>query len=199
MITLYYAEPGCVSIRELYDRADTYSRRVFDDSEKEAPAYMSLFCRVLTDVGLADLGADPEQITIERSKYGKEYVKDRGIYYNVSHTSGLVCSAVSECEVGVDCETVRETDHLALAKRFFTAAEYERIAGADDPADEFFRVWTKKESYVKYTGEGFSRPLSSFDVNDIQDLQSTFRIGNTYVTLTGDVTHVKFIKEGRKK
>ena len=88
MITLYYAEPGCVSIRELYDRADTYSRRVFDDSEKEAPAYMSLFCRVLTDVGLADLGADPEQITIERSKYGK----DNGVVSIFSSTLDFIRS-----------------------------------------------------------------------------------------------------------
>ena len=111
----------------------------------------------------------------------------------------VVCSAVSDHDVGVDCETVREIDYEALSKRFFTQPEYERIKGAADPADEFFRIWTKKESYVKFTGEGFSRPLSSFDVADIEDIQTTFRIGNTYITLTGDVTHVKFIKEGRRK
>ncbi|MBP5209042.1 MAG: 4'-phosphopantetheinyl transferase superfamily protein [Clostridia bacterium] len=199
MISLYYSEPGSISIRELYERADTNSRKIFDESEKELVAYLSLFCRVLTDVGLADLGADPDQITVVKNEHGKEYVQDRGIYYNVSHTSGLVCSAVSDHDVGVDCETVREIDHEALSKRFFTQSEYERIKGAPDPLDEFFCIWTKKESYVKFTGEGFSRPLSSFDVSDIEDIQTTLRIGNTYITLTGDVTHVKFIKEGRRK
>lgn len=199
MISLYYAEPGSISIRELYDRADTYSRGLFDESNKDLPAYMSFFCRVMTDVGIAEFGADPEHLTIIKNEYGKEYIKNKGIFYNVSHTGGLLCAAVSDSEVGVDCETIREVDHLALAKRYFTDAEYESVRKSDDPEDEFFRIWTKKESYVKYTGEGFSRPLSSFEVSDVENIQSTFRLGGTYVTLTGDVTHIRFTKEGRYK
>ena len=198
MISLYYAEPGSISIRELYDRADTASKAIFDDSNKDITAYMSFFCRVMTDVGIAEFGADPEKLRVIKNKYGKEYIDGKNIFYNISHSGGLLCSAVSDYEVGVDCETVREIDHLALAKRFFTPAEYDRIAGSADSLDEFFRIWTKKESFVKYTGEGFARHLSSFDVSDIDAIQATFRIGNTFVTLTGDITHIRFIREGNK-
>ena len=197
MIRLYYAVPGSLSIRELYERADTHTRQVFDDSAKAAHDYCSLFCRVLSDVGIAEYGADPEQLEIYKNDFGKEYVKDRDIYYNVSHTYELLCSAVSDGEIGVDCETVSEKDWEALSERFFTKREYEAIKAAADPLDEFFKIWTKKESYVKYTGEGLSRPLDSFDTKDIEDIQTTYKISNTYLTVTGDISHIRFTKEGK--
>ena len=199
MIRLYYAAPGSLSIRELYERADTHTRKVFDDSAKDARDYCSLYCRVLSDIGIAEYGADPETLEIYKNDFGKEYIKDRNIYYNVSHTYGLLCSAVSDSEIGVDCETIREKDWEALSKRFFTQREYEAIKASDDPLDEFFRVWTKKESYVKYTGEGLSRSLSSFDVKDLENIQTTYKINTTYLTVTGDISHIRFTKEGNIK
>ncbi len=199
MISLYYAEPGSISIRELYDRADTHARAVFDDSNKDLRSYLSFFCRVMTDVGIAEFGADPENLTFSKNEHGKEYINNRNIFFNVSHTSGLVCSAVSDSEVGVDCETLREIDWQALSERYFTRRECEAINASPEPVCEFFRIWTKKESYVKYTGEGFSRPLPSFDSSELDAIQATFRIGNTFVTVTGDVSHIRFIKEGKNK
>lgn len=197
MISIYYAYPGSLSIRELYDRADTHSRKVFDDSAKAATDYCSLFCRVLSDIGIAEFGADPELLELSKNEYGKEYIVDRQIFYNVSHTKELLCSAVSDSEVGVDCETVCERDYKELSERFFTKREHEMIMNSHDPLDTFICVWTKKESYVKYTGTGLSTPLDSFDVADIEDMQSTYKIGNSYLTVTGEISHIKFIKEGK--
>ena len=196
MIRLYYAVPGSLSIRELYERADSNTRRIFDDSAKAAHDYCSLFCRVLSDIGLAEYGMDPEQLQIYKNEFGKEYIVDKPVYYNVSHSRELLCSAVSDSEIGVDCETVCEKDWNALSSRFFTKREYEAIRDSSDPLNEFFCVWTKKESYVKYTGEGLSRPLDSFDVKDIENIQTTYRIANTYLTVTGDISHIRFMKEG---
>ena len=197
MIRLYYAAPGSLSIRELYERADTRSRCIFDDSAKAAHDYCSLFCRVLSDIGITEYGADPEHIEYYKNEHGKEYIKNRQIYFNISHSVGLLCSAVSDSETGIDCETVREMDYEALSKRFFTKREHGSIMSSQNPLDEFFRIWTKKESYVKYTGEGLSRPLDSFDTKDLEDVQSTYRIGGTYLTVTGDITHIRFMKEGK--
>lgn len=196
MTVVYFAVPGSLSIRELYERADTNSRRLFDDSAKAAHDYYSLYCRVLSDIGIAEHGIDPEHIEIYKNEFGKEYIKDKNVFYNVSHTRELLCSAVSDSEIGVDCETIREIDSDALAERFFTKREYESIKNSPDPEDTFFCIWTKKESYVKYTGEGFSRPLNSFDVADIEDMQTTYRIANTFLTVTGDISHIRFMKEG---
>ena len=198
MISIYYAYPGSLSIRELYERADTHSRKIFDDSAKGAPDYCSLFCRVLSDIGIAEYGADPEMLEIYKNEHGKEYVADRQIFYNVSHTKELLCSAVSDSDVGIDCETVSDRDYEALSARFFTEREHKEITESRDPLDTFIKIWTKKESYVKYTGAGLSTPLDSFDVADIEDIQTTCKIGNTYLTVTGDISHIRFTKEGKQ-
>jgi len=46
-----------------------------------------------------------------------------------------------------------------------TASDLARtLAGYSDRTIRFFRVWTAKESYIKYTGNGMSEGLASFSV-----------------------------------
>ena len=143
--------------------------------------------RVLLKRALSDRGTDYEAEQKYKNEYGKEYFYSNALYYNVSHTKTLVCAAVSDSEVGVDCETLRAfDDHLKIAMRFFTENEYLKIKDAADPLREFFAVWTKKESYVKYTGKGFTVPFSSFDVYSLDTEQKTFEINGCFVTVTGD-------------
>ena len=65
-------------------------------------------------------------------------------------------------ELGVDVQkhetTVRSQ---AMAQRYFTEEEQAYVGG---DAGRFYEIWTKKESYIKYTGEGLKRNLRSFSV-----------------------------------
>ena len=65
--------------------------------------------------------------------------------------------------VGVDVESVRP-DRLAVAARFFAPEEQEMLRWSAKEAQDtvFARIWTRKEAYLKYTGEGLSHPLSTF-------------------------------------
>lgn len=61
---------------------------------------------------------------------------------------------------------------MKIAKRFFCDNEIKYITKAESEIDyRFFETWTKKESYVKYTGNGLSTPFKSFNVTapDISD------------------------------
>jgi 4'-phosphopantetheinyl transferase len=70
--------------------------------------------------------------------------------------------------VGVDIEAirpVREADAIAI--QFFSPLEHAGYA-ALAPRDRllgFFRVWTRKEAYVKALGVGFSMALERFDLS----------------------------------
>lgn len=74
----------------------------------------------------------------------------KSIYFNVSHSNGLVVLAVSkDHEIGIDIEIIREVKNDL--KRYVTNdSEYQSIKSNED----FFRIWTSKESLLKCIGTG---------------------------------------------
>jgi len=94
------------------------------------------------------------------------------ICFNLSHSNDLVICAVSENDIGCDIEKI-STATLSIAKRFFTENEFKYIESfsGKDADNEFYRLWTAKESFIKMTGEGLSRPLKSFEVQCIPKMQ----------------------------
>lgn len=104
-------------------------------------------------------------ISIEEIQYG-EHGKPEvdGICFNLSHSKDMVVCAVSDKPVGCDIEQIAEVKD-GVAQRFFTKNEnyyLEQFQG-DKKRDEFYRLWTMKESYMKMTGEGMSLTLDCFE------------------------------------
>ncbi len=86
------------------------------------------------------------------------------IFVSISHSHELCLAAVSDSVIGADIEYMegRGDKLMRLAQRFFSADELDYVSG--DPSRRFYEIWTAKESFIKYTGEGFSRPMPSFSV-----------------------------------
>ena len=91
------------------------------------------------------------------------------VQFNVSHSGSRALLAFARGRtLGVDVEQIRNNfDHEALARRFFSPAEQDALAGfpASERCSAFFRCWTRKEAYIKAHGAGLSLPLSEFDVS----------------------------------
>ncbi|MBR3437824.1 MAG: 4'-phosphopantetheinyl transferase superfamily protein [Lachnospiraceae bacterium] len=92
------------------------------------------------------------------------------LQFSLSHSGMLAVCAVSDRVLGVDCQEIvcgKESFRL-IAKRYFTEEEQEKVfrrsphseeaEDAFDPA-AFSEVWTKREAYVKMTGEGLAALL----------------------------------------
>lgn len=88
--------------------------------------------------------------------------------FNLSHSDALaLCGITRGTGLGVDLECRRPiTDALAIGERHFGPRElaWVRAGGAQELMSRFFTVWTRKEAFIKATGEGLSRELASFDV-----------------------------------
>jgi len=117
-------------------------------------------------------GVPPLELVLRQSPTGKLLLAPRPdglpVHFNASHSGDIALYAITTGrDVGVDVEAVRaDRDGRAIAERTFSAGEREflrRRWSADGPA-AFYRLWTLKEAYLKATGDGLSRPLSSFEV-----------------------------------
>ncbi|GHV14811.1 hypothetical protein FACS1894219_11270 [Clostridia bacterium] len=121
--------------------------------------------------------------------HGKPVLRDiSSIHFNISHSGKYVVCAVSSETVGIDVEEIKDID-LKIADRFFTKTERDSIynQSENDRLREFYSVWTKKESYLKMTGDRLSRPLNAFCVLDSDSLNVHF----SHVILENDyICHV---------
>ena len=93
---------------------------------------------------------------IKLTANNKPEYADKNIHFNLSHTGDYVVCAISENAVGVDIEHTRK-NYLKVARRFFTDNEC-RWIGEDE--NRFLRIWTLKEAYSKYTGQGIALTIS---------------------------------------
>jgi len=111
------------------------------------------------------LGIDASGIDFRLGRFGKPYVPD--VEFNLSHSGSLALVAVGNVPLGIDVECVRPIDALQLAAHYFSAFEVQilRRLSSDRLLSGFFACWTRKEAFLKATGEGLSRPLMQFDVS----------------------------------
>jgi 4'-phosphopantetheinyl transferase len=110
----------------------------------------------------------PPPLEFRVGPQGKPSVGTGGWEFNLSHSGRCALVAVSwQRTVGVDVEWIRhDVEILSIADRFFTAAESAELhrLSALPRTQAFFRLWTRKEAYMKATGLGMSLEPTSFEV-----------------------------------
>ena len=115
---------------------------------------------------------NPATIVFDQGRFGKPVIAGAGrarLHFNVSHTSGMgVIALASWGPLGVNVERIHEmSDRDRLASRCFSASERAQLAVLPAPARTaaFFQAWTRKEAFLKATGEGMSRSLHDIEVS----------------------------------
>lgn len=146
------------AVPERRQRADRYLRR--EDGLRCLAAGELLRETVERALGITEF-------TVVKDPGGKPRIagQDR-FHYNLSHSGDRVVIAWGDGPVGVDVQQMRmDPGKEELARSFFTPEEQAFIfESPESRAERFYRVWTGKESYLKYLGTGLKKSLSSFSI-----------------------------------
>jgi len=133
----------------------------------------------------------PDQLLFEYGKYGKPYLKNIMLQFSLSYTHGTYIVAISDGEIGADIELQRiAKPHVA--NRCFTDSENHYLHQDMELFDRrFYELWTHKEAYVKYTGEGFHQSPQSIDVlsQSIRNILYTLIDDDVIISLCGRNIH----------
>ena len=134
------------------------------------------------------LEMNPHKLRFEYTSHGKPVLATNSGYdtlrFNLSHSGAFALYAVTRGRnIGIDIERVRDDiDVEQIARRYFSQGEIsslERIH-KNKRSGVFFQYWTRKEAFIKATGEGISFPMEQCDVSLISGR------GLSPITLPGD-------------
>lgn len=101
-------------------------------------------------------------LCIETGSDGKPFLSEESLFFSLSHTGETAACAVCDAPVGIDIEEERPLRESVL-RRCFSEEEQRLILESEHPSASFTELWTKKESYLKATGEGL-RSLREIDL-----------------------------------
>lgn len=87
--------------------------------------------------------------------------KEKRRFVSLSHSGTIAAAALSDRPVGLDVQTDEPVNAAALFRRL---SHPDEAMGEENGGTDFLRWWTCKEAAVKLTGEGLSRPFSSFAI-----------------------------------
>ena len=101
--------------------------------------------------------------TIAFGPFGKPYFPHApGIHFNITHSGDYWMCAFADAPVGVDLQRYQSCDRADLSRKFFHPVE-DAFLCQRGYAD-FFELWSAKESYLKYTGQGITQNLNEHSV-----------------------------------
>jgi len=120
----------------------------------------------------ASLDLPPADLVFAVQSRGKPFLKlspqNCDLRFNLSHSGNLVVLALAQGrEVGIDIELIKPPENLTeLAARVFSPAElagWQTLPVARQPA-AFFSNWTRKEAWLKCTGQGLIDNMSAIEI-----------------------------------
>lgn len=164
---IYYFNITVLRNKKIYDRmletVDNQRLQKIESLRVTADKLRSLAAGILINFVKEEYGID-NKVAVD--KFGKPYFENSDIKFNISHSGMFVIIAVSDYNLGIDIQKMKEDKHR-IAEKSFLASECDYINEIDDEKimlQRFCEVWTLKEAYLKNIGIGLRKPLNSFEL-----------------------------------
>lgn len=137
---------------------------------------------VLLIHALREEGVFKEMPEFSYNEHDKPFLKNYpGWYFNISHSKTAVCCVLSRKEMGIDIEEVGEYKE-SLAAYICNDKELESLHDSENKADDFYKLWTRKEAVFKMIGSGITN-----DIKDILDTPyiniTSLKVDNIWLTV----------------
>mgnify|MGYP003294221119 FL=1 len=131
---------------------------------------------------LREEGIFKEMPEFSYNEHDKPFLKNYpGWYFNISHSKTAVCCVLSRKEMGIDIEEVGEYKE-SLAAYICNDKELESLHDSENKADDFYKLWTRKEAVFKMIGSGITN-----DIKDILDTPyiniTSLKVDNIWLTV----------------
>jgi 4'-phosphopantetheinyl transferase len=123
--------------------------------------------KLMSGVGRSLLKQLAPEDEVIYNKNGKPYFKNIPLFFSISHSYPYVVCGVSDREIGIDAEAVRNVSSKA-AGRVFTEGEIKLLeSGAD-----FLKLWTAKESVIKAIGGSVIADCKKVDIASLSECEA---------------------------
>lgn len=148
----------------------------------------SIMAAVLLNFGLwKEYGNKIELIKLKYTKYGKPIAMNNYCYFNLSHSGCWVCCVISELPVGIDVQEVQKVNS-ELYKLCLTSNELSFFSrGEQNNIEEFIKVWTIKESYMKMIGRGLDTEINHIGTRYVSDVQGADNTKKSKLYFVNDI------------
>lgn len=93
---------------------------------------------------------------VKKNKYGKPIINNEQTFFNISHSNNVVVVGLSDKNIGIDIEYIRQFDFKNMKNHFLTTNEYRYICTKKNKLIEYFKMWTIKEALLKLLGVGLT-------------------------------------------
>lgn len=137
-----------------------------DEKKEKSPGHQE--GKKLLATGLQkEYGLVLEKEEVKKGPHGKPYLAScPGIHYNISHSGKYAACIFSENEVGLDIQVHKKVNYERMLKRMVPEEMIFSILARENQKEEFFRQWSLREAYIKWTGEGLSRDLRTIPFHE---------------------------------
>lgn len=117
-------------------------------------------------------------------EHNKPYLKNYpGWHFNFSHCKNAVCCVLSREEVGIDIEEIGNyKEHLA--EYISNEEELEFLHNSENQADEFYKLWTRKEAVFKMIGSGITKDIKNILKKEVSVI--SYKIGEIWMSVATD-------------
>ncbi len=144
-----------------YNKLNKHDKNKVDLLIREKDKRLTILSRMLLDKLLNKYyDTSYSDVLIKYSKYNKPYIDN--INFSISHSNNYACVVVSDKNVGIDIELIRDVD-INIINYICNENEKDSILNSKDRYKSLFSLYCLKEASVKLIGTGISN-IKNIDI-----------------------------------